>query len=111
MENKEILEKAQKGKDVVGEMERTKVDKGGWIALVVAGVLAVAFIIAEGALGHFAGLFAIAAICYTWASVQYFCQYFLAKRPWPVLFGAILHGIAAVAMLVLYVLVNVGVLY
>ena len=110
MEREEILEKASKKKALVGEMEKTKTNSGNWIALLCAGVVAVALIIAEGALGHFTALYAIACVCYTWASVFYICQYFVAKRPWQVLIGAVLHGLAAVAMLVLYILTNVGVM-
>lgn len=110
MEKEEILEKASKKKVVVGEMEQQKVNKGGWIALVVAGILAVAFIIVEGAMGNFTGLYAIAAVCYAWASVMYFCQYFIAHRPWQVLIGAVLHGLAFCGMLTLYILTYVGVM-
>ena len=105
MEKEEILKKAQK-KHPVGEMEKEKVNKGGWIALVVAGIIAVGFIITEGALGHFPAMYAIGAVCYGWASSFYLCQYFVAKRPWPVLIGAVLHGLAFVTMIVLYVLFN-----
>ena len=106
MKREEILEKAKK-KAVVGEMEMAKTNKGNWIALIVACVLAVGFIIAEGALGHYPAQFAISAVCFTWASVFYTCQYFIAKRPWPVLIGSVLEGLAAVAMIVLYVISNV----
>ena len=60
--------------------------------------------IVEGIFGHYSSIYAIASICYIWASVLYTCQYFLAKRPWPVLFGSILHGLAGIAMIVLYIL-------
>ncbi len=106
MDKEEILEKAKK-KVVVGEMEKAKMNKGNWIALIVTAVLAVGLIIAEGCLGHFPAVFAIAAVCYTWASVFYTCQYFIAKRPWPVLIGSILEGAAAIAMIVLYIISNV----
>lgn len=101
MEKEEILNKSKK-KCVVGEMENQKINKGNWIALIFAGVVALALMITEGALGNFQGLFAIGAVCYAWASVIYFCQFFVAKRPWPVLIGAILHGLAMVTMIVLY---------
>ena len=104
MEKEKVLEKAKSKKALVGEMEMHKVNKSSWIALIVAGVIAVALIIAEFALGHFSGGFAVAGVCYAWASVQYFCQYFIAKRPWPVLIGAVLHGLAFVACAVFYIL-------
>ena len=102
MKKEEILE--QNKKDIVGEAERSGISKANWIALICAGVVAIALIIIEGALGHHSAIFAIAAVCYTWASVFYICQFFVAKRPWPVLFGAILHGAAAITMIVLYAL-------
>lgn len=107
MEKEKILEKTQKSKALVGEMEKQKINKGNWIALIVAGILAVAFMIFEGLQGHISAIFAIGAICYTWASIMYFCQYFLAKRPWPVLFGAILEGAASITMIVLYIIFSV----
>ncbi len=105
MEKEEILQKSKKC--LVGEMEKQKINRGNWLAIIIAGVLAVAFMIVEGALGHFASIFAIGAVCYTWACVMYTCQYFMAKRPWPVLIGTVLHGAAAVAMIVIYILSQV----
>ena len=110
MNKEEIIEKTKNIKHPVGEMESKKIDKGNWIAIIVVGVLAVALMITEGALGHFSALFAIACICYTWASVMYACQYFIAKRPWKVLIGAVLHGLAAITMFVLFILTCVGVM-
>lgn len=110
MEKKEILEKAQSKKALVGEYEAKKVNQGLWISLVIAGVIAVALIIAECAQKHFTGGFAIASVCYGWASLQYTLQFFMAHRPWPVLIGAVLHGLAFVACIVLYSLFSVGVL-
>lgn len=108
MEKEEILKRSQKEKpSLVGEMEKQKINNGNWIALIVAGVIAVAFMIVEGALGHFQAIFAISGICYAWASVMYFCQFFLAKRPWQVLIGGVLHGLAFIAMITLYVISNV----
>lgn len=108
MDKKELLERAKnKKRAVIGEMEKSKVNKGNWIAVIVAGVLAVAFMIVEGALKHYPAIFAIAAVCYAWASVMYICQFALAKRPWPVLFGAVLHGLACIGMIVLYIIFNV----
>ncbi len=104
MEKEKILEKAQSKKTLIGEMERQKGNKGNWIALIITGVIATALIITECALGNFAGALAVAIVCYGWASAQYFFQYFLAKRPWPVLFGAVLHGLAFVASIVFFVL-------
>lgn len=102
MNKEEILSKAQSKKAVVGELENKKINKSNWIAVIITAVVAIALIITEGALGHYQGLFAISAICYLWASIFYFCQYFVAKRPWPVLIGGVLHGLAFVTMIVLY---------
>lgn len=110
MKREEILEKASKKKVVVGEMERVKINKSCWIANIVAVIIATAFMITLGALGVFTGLYAIASICFVWASVFYFCQYFIAKRPWQVLIGAILDSIGAVVMFVFFILFSVGVL-
>ena len=108
MEREEILKKVKREKPaVVGEMENIKTNKGNWIAIIVAGVIAVAFMIVEGALGHYTSIFALGAVCYGWASVMYICQFALAKRPWQVLIGAVLHGIACVAMIVLFIMFNI----
>ena len=109
MEREEILQKAKK-KNPVGEMESNKINKINWIALIVSGVVAVVMLIVEGVQQHITAIFAIAFVCFTWASVFYFCQYFVAKRRWPVLIGAVLECIGAIAMLTLYVLFSVGVL-
>ena len=71
MEKEEILSKSKK-KCVVGEMESQKINNGNWIAVIVTGVVALALMITEGALGNFQGLFAIGAVCYAWASIFYF---------------------------------------
>ena len=110
MDREEILEKASKKKALVGEMEKSKINKSNWIAIIVVGFIAVALMIIEGALGHFSSIYAIATICFSWASVFYFCQYFIAKRPYGVLIGAILEGLGAIIMITLYILFNVGVL-
>lgn len=108
MEKEEILKKSQKEKPaVVGEMESQKINKGNWIAVIIAGIIAVTFMIVEGALGHYPALFAIASVCYAWACTIYLCQYFLAKRPWQVLIGAVLHGLACVTMIVLFIISNI----
>ena len=107
MKKEEVLEKASKKKAVVGEMEKEKMSKGNFIALLTAGIIAVAFMIVEGVFGHFSAIYALGAVCYTWASVFYFCQFFLAKRPWAVLIGAVLHGLAAITMIVLYAVLGV----
>ena len=109
MERNEILERAGKKKALIGEMEKTKTGKANWIANIAACVLAVALIIAEGFQGHFTGVYALASVCYIWATVFYFCQYFVAKRPWQVLIGAVLHGLAGLTMLTFYVLRSMGV--
>ena len=110
MEREEILEKAGKKKALVGEMEKAKINKSNWISVIVAQVVAVIFMIIEGCLGHFTAIYALATVCFAWASVFYFCQFFIAKRPKGVLIGAILETIGAIIMITLYVLYNVGVL-
>lgn len=110
MEKEEILQKAQK-KHPVGEMEEAKINKSNWIALIAAGVVAVALIIIEGVLGHISAIYAIAFVCFTWAGVFYFCQFFVAKRRFVgIMIGAVLDSIGAIAMLTLYILYSVGVL-
>lgn len=110
MEKNEILEKAGKKKALVGEMEKAKINKSCWVGNIVACVVAVALMIVEGAVGHFTSIYAIAFVCMSWAAVFYYCQYFIAKRPYGVLIGAILETLGALAMLTLFVLTNVGVL-
>ena len=110
LEREEILEKATKKKVVVGEMEKAKINKSNWISLIVAGIFAVILMVVEGVLGHFTAIYALASVCFMWASVFYFCQYFIAKRPYGVLIGAILEGLGAIAMITLYILFNLGVL-
>ena len=110
MDKEEILEKAKK-KHPVGEMEENKINKSMWIALIVTIIMAVALLISESCLGHFSAIFAIAAICFTWASVFYFCQYFVAKRPWQVLIGAVFEGLGGIIMIILYILLNLGMLF
>ena len=109
MEKQEILEKAGKKKALVGEMEKQKMSKSTWISLLVVGIVAVAFIIVEGVLGHAAASYAIASLCFLWASLFYSLQYFLAKRPWQVLIGAVLEGLAFAFFLVRYILCVTGV--
>ena len=110
MEKEEILQKAKK-KHPVGEMEANKINKSNWIALIVAAVVAVALIIIEGVLKHITAIYAIAFICFTWASVFYFCQFFVAKRRYVgILIGAVLECLGAITMLTLYILYNVGVM-
>ena len=109
MEKEEVLQKAKK-KHPVGEMESNKINTSSWIALVVAGVVAVTMMIVEGVMQHFAAIFAIGFICFTWASVFYFCQYFVAKRHWGVLFGGVLEGLGGITMLTCFILCCVGVI-
>ena len=66
MEKEEILKKASK-KCSVGEMEKQRTNTGNWLALIFAGIVAVAFMIIEGVLGHFSAIYAIGAVCYGWA--------------------------------------------
>lgn len=110
MEKQEILEKAQKKKVYVGEMEKAKINTSCWIANICACIIAVTFMIIEGALGHYPAIYALGATCYSWASIFYFCQYFVAKRTKGVLIGGILHGLAAIIMITFYILRTTGVL-
>ena len=110
MDKKEILEKVQRKKDIVGEMERAKINKSNWIGIISACVVAVVFMIIEGILGHSSSIYAIGAVCFTWASVFYFCQFFIAKRSYGVLIGAILEALGAAIMITNFILVNVGVI-
>ena len=109
MEKEKILEKAKSKKAIVGEMEKVKINKSCWIANIVAVIVATALMITLGAMGVFTGLYAIASICFVWASVFYFCQYFLAKRPWQVLIGAVLDSIGAIIMMTFFILYSIGV--
>lgn len=110
MNKDEILEKVGKKKAVVGEMEKAKINKSNWISVITAGVLAVIFMIVEGALGHYPSIYVLGAVCFTWASVFYFCQFFIAKRTYGVLIGAILEAIGAICMITVYILFNTGVI-
>lgn len=107
MKKEEIIEKAKSKKCYVGEMENAKIQKSNWISVIVAGIIAVGFCISENALRHRPAYFAIMAIIFAWATTLYICQFAIAKRPWQVLIGAILYGLAFVAMIVLYVIANV----
>ena len=109
MEKEEILKKAGNKKALVGEMEKEKISKSGWISLVTVGIGAIGFIIAEATLLHASAAYAIASLCLLWASVFYTLQYFIAKRPWPVLIGAVLEGLACVFFIVRYILCVTGV--
>ena len=111
MNKDEVLKKAGQKKALVGEMEKQKIDKSNWIAVIVTGVLAIALICVEACLGHKAVCFGIGAICFIWASVFYFCQYFVAKRPIGVLVGAIFESLGAGIMILNYILANVGVIW
>lgn len=111
MEKDEILQKAQEKKDVVGEMEKAKINKSCWIANIIACVVAVVFVIVEGALGHFTSIYALSFVCFVWASGFYFCQYFVAKRHYfGILLGAVLEAVGAGTMLTLFILTNIGVM-
>lgn len=110
MNKEEILQKTQSKKVVVGEMEKVKINKSNWIGNIVACIVAVIFMIIEGSLGHFTSIYSIASVILIWESVFYFCQYFLAKRPWQVLIGGVLSALGAITMIVFYILYNVGVL-
>ena len=111
MDKDEALKKAQSKRAIIGEMEYSKIATSNWIAVISMGVVAVIFMIIEGILGHRDSIFALAAVCFTWASVFYFCQYFVAKRKrFGILLGAILEMIGALIMITNFILVNVGVI-
>lgn len=111
MEREEILAKASEKKAIVGEAEKVKINKSCWIANIVAVVIAVVFMVVEGIFKHFTAIYVLGIVCCTWASVFYFLQYFVAKRPKGVLVGGILHGLGAVTWLVFYILMSVGVIW
>lgn len=104
MDNKEILSRARNNKDNVGEMEKARINRSCWIGNIVACVIAGIFAVIEGYLHNFTAVYAITMICYAWACVFYTCQYFIAKRPWQVLIGSVLYGLAFVISLVFYIL-------
>jgi len=110
MDNKEVLEKAQSKKAVIGEMEKAKLDKSNWIAVIGTFFVALGFIIAFCIIGQKESAFAIGAICCSWASIFYFGQYFIAKRPWQVLIGAILEAFGALIMTTNFILAVVGII-
>lgn len=111
MERDEILAKASERKAVVGEAEKVRINKSCWIANIVAVALAVIFMVVEGLFEHFTAIYVIGAVCCTWASVFYFLQYFVAKRPKGVLIGGILYALGAIVWLVFYILMLVGVIW
>lgn len=111
MEREEILAKASEKKAIVGEAEKVKINKSCWIANIVAVVIAVVFMVVEGIFKHFTAIYVLGIVCFTWASVFYFLQYFVAKRPKGVLIGGILHGLGATTWLVFYILMSVGVIW
>ena len=99
MKNTEIVEQTQK-----------KSNKINWISIIVAGCLAIALMVVEGVFEHATSIFAMSAICFTWASAYYFCQFFIAKRKWQVLIGASLEGLGALVMLTNFILCLAGVI-
>ncbi len=109
MEKEKILEKTSRKKAIIGEMEREKLGKSSLISLLATGILAVVFIIVESALNHPSSAYLIASICFFWASLFYTLQYFLAKRPWQVLIGSVLDGLAFIFFTVRYILFVCGV--
>ena len=111
MDNKEILEIASGNKAVVGEYENQGISKSNWISVICTGVVAVAFIIVFACLNMKEVCFAIGAVCFTWASVFYFCQYFVAGRRFAgILIGAILEAIGMITMTTLFALTVTGVI-
>lgn len=109
MEKEEILERVKNQKVVIGEMEKRKIDKSCWIANLVAVIIANVFAVILGIMKMFAGLYAVYLVCLIWASVFYFCQYFIAKRPWQILIGAVLYSIGAIIMVICFIIFAIGV--
>ncbi len=107
MEKDEVLEKVSKKKVVMGEMETQKIGVINWVAMIAASVVAVGFCIALGILGISSAVFAILAIFSTWACVFYSLQYAIAKRPWPVLIGSVLTGLATAGLIACFVLSHI----
>lgn len=110
MDKNEVLQKVAKKKALVGEMENAKINKCCWIGVIAAGVAALLLIVIEALQGHKAVCFGIGAVCFIWAAVFYYCQYFLAKRPVGILLGAIGETLGAAIMILNYVLATVGVI-
>ena len=111
MEREEVLKKVQSKKAIIGEMEYSKINKSNWIAVIVTCILAIVLMIIFGCLKNKMAIFAIATLCYTWATTFYFCQYFIAKRKhWGILLGAILELIGALSMFLCFIFSVVGVL-
>ena len=109
MDREEVLQKTSNKKAYVGEMEKEKIGKCIDIALIATGVIAVAFIIVLALLQNAAGAFAIVSICFFWAGLFYTLQFFIAKRPWPVLIGSVLDGLAFIFFLIRFILFVTGV--
>ena len=111
MERNEILAKASEKKAIVGEAEKGKINKSCWIANIVAVAIAVVLMVVEGLLEHFSAIYVLGLVCSTWASVFYFLQYFVAKRPKGVLIGGILYALGSAIWLVFYILYSAGVIW
>ena len=111
MDNKEIIERASSEKSYVGEYETQGINKSNWASVIATGIVAVVFIIVFAILNMKEVCFAIGAICFTWASVFYFCQYFVAGRRFAgIMIGAVLEAIGMVAMTTLFALTVTGVI-
>ena len=109
MEKEEVLEKAKK-KAIVGEMEKQKINSGNWIAIIIAGIVAIGFIIVEGCLGHKSSCFMIGAICFAWASSFYIMQMVKTHRSKALIIGVIGEGLGFAIMLTNYILTLCGVI-
>ena len=111
MDNKEIIERASSKKSYVGEYEAQGINKSNWASIIATGIVAVVFIIVFAILNMKEVCFAIGAICFTWASVFYFCQYFVAGRRFAgIMIGAVLEAIGMVTMTTLFALTVTGVI-
>ncbi|MBQ9782874.1 MAG: hypothetical protein IJW26_06830 [Clostridia bacterium] len=111
MDKNEVLKKAQSKQSVIGEYENQKLSISNWISVIVTGIVALAFIIVFAILNQKSVCFAIGAICFSWATTFYFCQYFIAKRKHlGILLGAIFELIGALIMVTNFILAFAGVI-
>lgn len=108
-EKEEILKKAE-NKHPIGEMEQQKLYTCFWISVLTIGVFAITMMIVEGVLGHISTIYILAAMCFLWAAVFYFLEYFVAKRKFAgIMIGAVLEILAFIFFMVRYILCVLGV--
>lgn len=107
---KKVLENIQGEKSALDESEKSKISKACWIATIVSCGIAVILMIIEGVMGNYTSIYALGSVCFMWASVFYFCQYFIVRKSWPIMLGAILESLGAVIMMTFYILFSAGIL-